>query len=709
MSTIEKDVAGVKTDTEAIRDDTAHIFAIRQDTAQIESLVQQIGFLRIQLEAPSMQDARNAQLRRFLDQSVSYTESIVDPFDDDTDALQDVPAQAALSEAASASSFTDPSDEEVLTEAAQLDLFSEPQRAEYHPQASSGSCTPQSVDYNYFPEAVERELQQPEVSPPPPRRSNYNRSQHRPVGSTRSETRQSSSSQSTGSTLAASGSTERGTNTSISKISRTVLRGGIRYDEQAIETTTSRRQMLTERQKNELDAHLSGVIVDLVPPMATYYYIGQEPPKKDAPERLVEALLDAGADVNAILPNTNRCCLQAEMLRRSPRSEVIRMLLIRGASLSQAIARRLLIVAIYLSSQGDEDAESLAEVALDNGVLPNMRIEQVDNEMAHSFSPGWKVVGWSVAAYAALLPGLGALQLLVTRGAILDHSDLLRMLFTSARPEQDQIRGLELAQFALDHGATPNGRLHPNDVNVNDRLPRFFKSLHVDATALTHASENKKWGIVKLMTDHGATYDARVLTVAVRVDAWRELDWLISWKCRTNATAEIGADTVISILYRYEGMGSGDIITLLQSIIAAGAIISSEAVVNIPMIIRQVIYSGTYGLTDIQLLQAWLVLCYETERHKRLRVNKQFPGTYTDAQCCPIRGYLATFLDPELVRKAQRLREAGIAQTKQFRDEFDNIRDNMPRDEPSRTTNKFSRFFGRRTTTNKPAGQFKRV
>ena len=62
-----------------MKDDTTQI---RQDTSQIDMLVQQIEDLRIQLGASPMEDARAQLLQRFLDQSSTYAETVVDPTED---------------------------------------------------------------------------------------------------------------------------------------------------------------------------------------------------------------------------------------------------------------------------------------------------------------------------------------------------------------------------------------------------------------------------------------------------------------------------------------------------------------------------------------------------------------------------------------------------------------------------------------------------
>jgi len=70
----------VRTDTKAIKMDNTQI---KQDMSQIEGLVQQIGFLRLQLSAASEDDGRMQHLQRFLDQSTSYAETVVDAIEDD--------------------------------------------------------------------------------------------------------------------------------------------------------------------------------------------------------------------------------------------------------------------------------------------------------------------------------------------------------------------------------------------------------------------------------------------------------------------------------------------------------------------------------------------------------------------------------------------------------------------------------------------------
>jgi hypothetical protein len=77
-------VADVKTDTTAILDDRAQIPSIKQDTSQIATLVQEIGFLRLQLNEASMHDAKAQQMQRFLDESSSYAETVIDEVDQES-------------------------------------------------------------------------------------------------------------------------------------------------------------------------------------------------------------------------------------------------------------------------------------------------------------------------------------------------------------------------------------------------------------------------------------------------------------------------------------------------------------------------------------------------------------------------------------------------------------------------------------------------
>lgn len=70
-------------DTTAIRVETARIAGIKQDTSQIETLVQQIGLLRLQLRAEAEVDGKTQHFQRFLDQSKSYAKSVADAINEE--------------------------------------------------------------------------------------------------------------------------------------------------------------------------------------------------------------------------------------------------------------------------------------------------------------------------------------------------------------------------------------------------------------------------------------------------------------------------------------------------------------------------------------------------------------------------------------------------------------------------------------------------
>jgi ankyrin repeat protein len=79
-----------------VKADTAQIPSIKQDTAQIEGLVQQIGLLRLQLDSGPMNDAKARHLQMFLDQSTSYAETVIDAIDDEEYQMQ--PSEGIVSE-----------------------------------------------------------------------------------------------------------------------------------------------------------------------------------------------------------------------------------------------------------------------------------------------------------------------------------------------------------------------------------------------------------------------------------------------------------------------------------------------------------------------------------------------------------------------------------------------------------------------------------
>jgi hypothetical protein len=693
MSSVKREVTAVRSDTEAIRADTANISAIRQDTAHIESLVQQIGLLRLHLERTSIQDDRNLPLRRFLDQSTSYAESLADPFGDETDAFQDIPAQVVASnEPGPGRSPAEWSVAEASSEIAHLISSPDLQHSELHPGAMSGDFPRGAID-DLVHDAAESERRRLVTTLPP--RTTDSRPLDWAVESNEPGILQSSSSQSSGASPASSSLTDGAANVSVPIELRTVLTGKLRHDEQAIKSAASRRSLLTEKQKNELDERLAGELTGSIPSMTNYYYLGEDEPKEDAPDYLVAALLDLGADVNG-MTKTRGCFLQAEMSKTSPSSKVLRLLLARGATLDQFTARQLLLCAIFLSSTGEEIAESFAEVALNNGVWPNMRIEQADiDETLHFHARLWTPLGWSLVAYAACSAALEVLRLLLARGAVFDQADARRTLFVATRLED--VRGLNLAELALANEAAPDSRIEQSDVDAwppydvtafqvlknrghNDKwipthyfesryievvanssgetrptlIPtRYFESRHIGWTAVQYAVECKyrfecgNWDrdtltddwrpdlscspkfptegwtfirkFVQLLTDHGASYEAGVLTFAVKEAAWSQLDWVLAWKRNAYATSEVGPRvfTTACVQLISDNHPRAERVAILQSLIASGAVLQYPSV-----------------LQRWETAQAVEVLrFYETERKKRLQVNRRVPGTYTEAQC----------------------------------------------------------------------------
>ena len=85
ISAVKKDTEAIHDDTSAIRDDTAQIPEIKQDTSQIASLVQEMGFLRLQIsDLERYGGGGGVAMERFLAESASYAESVVDTSDLET-------------------------------------------------------------------------------------------------------------------------------------------------------------------------------------------------------------------------------------------------------------------------------------------------------------------------------------------------------------------------------------------------------------------------------------------------------------------------------------------------------------------------------------------------------------------------------------------------------------------------------------------------
>jgi len=78
---IKKDTTDIKDISAAIKTETVQISHIKQDTSQISRLVQEISLLRRRLD----QHGEYNVLQRFLAESTSYAESVIDPPNSDLD------------------------------------------------------------------------------------------------------------------------------------------------------------------------------------------------------------------------------------------------------------------------------------------------------------------------------------------------------------------------------------------------------------------------------------------------------------------------------------------------------------------------------------------------------------------------------------------------------------------------------------------------
>ena len=84
LFTVKEDTADIKADTTVIRQDTAQIPSIKHDTSQIADLIEEIALLRSQVADLEQHDRSGGViLQRFLDESTSYAESIIDEGRDD--------------------------------------------------------------------------------------------------------------------------------------------------------------------------------------------------------------------------------------------------------------------------------------------------------------------------------------------------------------------------------------------------------------------------------------------------------------------------------------------------------------------------------------------------------------------------------------------------------------------------------------------------
>jgi hypothetical protein len=96
IKSVKEDTAAVRTDAEEIKTDT---IIIKQDTSQIAGLMQEIGLLRLQILHLEDHGGRwNVLLERFLAQSTTYEESIVNTGDFNAVEFRRDPASLILEE-----------------------------------------------------------------------------------------------------------------------------------------------------------------------------------------------------------------------------------------------------------------------------------------------------------------------------------------------------------------------------------------------------------------------------------------------------------------------------------------------------------------------------------------------------------------------------------------------------------------------------------
>jgi hypothetical protein len=96
LNIVKQDTKVIRDDTAAILEDTAQIPHIKQDAAQIASLVREIDLLRLQVsQLEDRGGSGGVLLERFLANSTSYAEFVVDVVDNEASQCKDQVGQDA--------------------------------------------------------------------------------------------------------------------------------------------------------------------------------------------------------------------------------------------------------------------------------------------------------------------------------------------------------------------------------------------------------------------------------------------------------------------------------------------------------------------------------------------------------------------------------------------------------------------------------------
>jgi ankyrin repeat protein len=392
ISAVKEDVVDVKTDTKAIKMDTTQI---KQDTSQIEGLVQQIGFLRLQLSAVSEDGGRKLHLQRFLDQSTSYAETVVDAIEDDESTSESLTEPGEILEnseipVASGGPAYGSVNGDIQNESVQ--------------QGIAGSDTAFLRTYtpvNSQPQRLEMTSNDVE----PEQIQNQDEASDTPSTST--------SKPYTGFTLRHEATIARS-----ARIRNSSNRKEVAKLNEALAIAVVGSRLLTRIRATDTDTS-----------------------KWRGSASQIEALLDQGADVHYKDPRRNEDILEIEM--RNPRPDVVKVLLRHGATIYAADAEYMLFRA------AEENWTELAKVALASGASSDTRI--TGNARARIYFPSYLGDNTTALELASKRGNFEVVEMLCASGAKAVDAALRAAVGSGRRPKM-----VGTVKILLDTSASPN-------------------------------------------------------------------------------------------------------------------------------------------------------------------------------------------------------------------------------------------------------------
>ena len=471
-------VTSVKEDTQVIKNDTANI---KQDTSQIASLAQEMGLLRLQIS--QLEDRRGSGgviLERFLAESTTYAESVVDTEDFDTIEFNQNATSAILEEG-------DGSEPESSRNSDEL-------QEQYYVPVSQLAQSPGH--------ASRPRMQQP-VSNSPTQRPSPNRGAHLPSSSN---------------VLPAASSTAPLQNKSLStkpQKKSSEREPHLQLDHAAINLAQTARDKLSPSEAHRLDNQLLLLLEGNHSSLAAIPGAKKFHRDKVGTQSEVRAVLDRGANpdartgVDRNLERPHYTALQIE-IRNASRIEVVRLLLSRGADpnttwrsgdsdnalQAAAAADNLQLFKLLIEHGADVKAErggygSAFGYALHTAACWG-HLEMIEFLLKYRADVNARGPEYGNALLAAAFWGqLEVINLLVKHGADANvqnrfQGSALQAACASHRFKLDGVR------FLLEHGA-----------DVNARGGEYGSALRAALQNMRLGNSERK-AVVKLLREHGA-------------------------------------------------------------------------------------------------------------------------------------------------------------------------------------------------------------